>query len=75
MLTQLEFEALLDRYLAGTTSPSEQKIVEHWYQQLGQDEPTPLSEAQQQASREATWSQIESQLAAKEKPDSYPSNC
>lgn len=70
MLTQLEFEALLDRYLTGTSSPSEQKLVAHWYQQLGQDEPPLLSEAEQQASREAVWSRIKSQLAEKEKPDS-----
>jgi hypothetical protein len=70
MLTQLEFEALLDRYLTGTNSPSEQKLVEHWYQQFGQDELKLLSEAEQQASREAIWSRIESQVIEKEKPDS-----
>jgi len=69
MLTQSEFEALLDRYLAGTSSPSEQKVVEHWYQQLGQDELMPLNEAEQQASLEAIWSWIESQSGAEEKPD------
>jgi transmembrane sensor len=70
MLTQLEFEALLDRFLAGTTSPEEQQLVESWYQQVGQDEPTPLSEAGQQASRKAIWSQLESQVVKEEKPDS-----
>jgi transmembrane sensor len=70
MLTQLEFEALLDRYLTGTCSPAEQKLVAHWYQQFGPDEPTLLSEAEQQVSRAAIWSLIESQLVEKEKPDS-----
>jgi hypothetical protein len=68
MLTQSEFEALLDRYLAGTSSPSEQQVVEHWYQQLGRDEPLPLNEAEQHASREAIWARIASQLGAEEKP-------
>jgi transmembrane sensor len=71
MLTQLEFEALLDRYLTGTCSPAEQKLVSHWYQQFGQDEPTLLSEAEKQASREAIRSLIESQLVEKEKTDSH----
>jgi transmembrane sensor len=71
MLTQLEFEALLDRYLTGTCSPAEQKLVAHWYQQFGQDEPTILSEAEKQASREAIRSLLESQLVEKEKTDSH----
>jgi hypothetical protein len=73
MLTQLEFEALLDRYLTGTNSPKEQKLVAHWYQQFGPDELTLLSEAEQQASRGAIWSQLESQIIEKEKPDSQVS--
>jgi hypothetical protein len=71
MLTQLKFEALLDRYLTGTCSPAEQKLVAHWYQQFEQDEPTLLSEAEKQASREAIWSLLESQLVEKEKTDSH----
>lgn len=68
MLTQPEYEALLDRYLAGTSSPSEQQVVEHWYKQLERDKSLPLNEVEQQASRVAIWAQIESQLGAEEKP-------
>ena len=71
MHTQVEFEALLDRYLAGTSSPSEQQLVENWYQQLGQDEPTPLGEAEQQASQEASWSRIQSQVVARAAKPAY----
>jgi transmembrane sensor len=60
MLTQPEYEALLDRYLAGTCSPTEQHLVEQWYQQLGQDELPRLSAAEQEELRTAIWDRIES---------------
>jgi transmembrane sensor len=59
MLTQPEYEALLDRYLAGTSSPAEQKLVEQWYQQLGQEEPPRLSAAEREEMSTAIWARIE----------------
>lgn len=60
MLTQSEYEALLDRYLAGTSSPAEQKLVEQWYEQFGQDEPPRLSAAEREELGAAIWARIES---------------
>jgi transmembrane sensor len=59
MLTQSEYEALLDRYLAGTSSPAEQKLVEQWYEQLGQAEPPHLSAAEREELSTAIWDRIE----------------
>ena len=38
MITQAEFDALLQRYLAGDSQPGEQQLVEQWSQQLGQED-------------------------------------
>ena len=59
MLTQSEYEALLDRYLAGTSLPDEQRVVEQWYAQVGQDEPPHLSAAEQDEIHAAIWTRIE----------------
>jgi hypothetical protein len=68
MLTQAEFEALLDRYLAGTSSAADTQLVERWYRQLGQGETPVLAEADQQAVQVTLWARIAQRIQEAEIP-------
>jgi hypothetical protein len=68
MLTQTEFEALLDRYLAGTSAAAETQLVERWYRQLGQGEKLVLAEADQQAVQSSLWARIAQRIQEAEIP-------
>ncbi|MBC8082092.1 MAG: FecR domain-containing protein [Hymenobacter sp.] len=59
MLTQPEFEALLERYLNGGSLPGERQLVERWSEQLGQREPLTLDAAELETVRTAMWQRIE----------------
>jgi hypothetical protein len=58
MLTQAEFESLLDRYLAGTSSLAETQLVERWYQQLEQHNQLVPDDAAQQALKLTLWARL-----------------
>jgi len=65
MLSQAEFDALLQRYLAGHSQPGEQQLVEEWYQQMGQDQNLQLGDQLHTAVKAAMWQRI-AQLTADE---------
>lgn len=59
MMTQAEFDDLLQRYLSGRSPASEQRLVEQWSQQLGQSENLLLHPELQEEVRAAMWQRIE----------------
>ncbi|GAB3636638.1 FecR family protein [Hymenobacter arcticus] len=59
MITQAEFDDLLQRYLCGRSPASEQQLVEQWSQQLGQAENLLLQPESQEQVRAAMWQRIE----------------
>ncbi|WP_324675867.1 FecR family protein [Hymenobacter sp. GOD-10R] len=65
MMTQAEFEALLQRYLDGNSQPGERQLVEKWSQQLGQEENLVLDRSLHEEVRTAMWQRI-MQLTADE---------
>ncbi len=76
MLTQAEFDAMLQRYLNGRSPASEQRLVEQWSQQLGQQENLVVPPGLQAEARAAMWHRI-TQLtqdapAAPAEPDPEP---
>lgn len=58
MITQAEFEAILQRYLDGESRPGEQQLVDKWSAQLGQEENLVLSLDLHEEVRTAMWSKI-----------------
>ncbi|WP_375437572.1 FecR domain-containing protein [uncultured Hymenobacter sp.] len=58
MLTQAEFEAILQRYLDGRSQPGEAQLVEKWSEQLGLEENLVLSLDQHEEVRAAMWHKI-----------------
>lgn len=58
MITQAEFDAMLQRYLDGRSSASERQLVEQWSQQLGQDGEAKLPPEMQAQIRAAMWHRI-----------------
>jgi transmembrane sensor len=58
MITQAEFDALLQRYLDGRSQPGEQQLVEQWSAQLGQEENLLLHPSLHQEVRTAMWHRI-----------------
>lgn len=58
MISQAEFDALLQRYLAGQSRPGEQQLVEQWSQQLGEANNQPLSAHMQAQVKAAMWERI-----------------
>lgn len=65
MLSQTEFDALLQRYLAGNCRPGEQQLVEQWSQQVGLASEQPLADHEQAEAKAAMWLRI-AQLTAEE---------
>ncbi|MFD1873327.1 FecR family protein [Hymenobacter bucti] len=65
MLSQTEFDALLQRYQAGHCQPGEQQLVEQWSQQFGPASNLPLADHEQAAAKTAMWRRI-AQLTADE---------
>ncbi|MDJ0365711.1 FecR domain-containing protein [Hymenobacter sp. H14-R3] len=59
MISQAEFDDLLQRYLSGRSPASEQRLVEQWSRQLGQDENLLLQPELQEQVRAAMWQRIE----------------
>ena len=68
MITQAEFDALLQRYLAGHCRPGEQRLVEQWSQQLGQDDNLLLNPHLQAEVKAAMWQRIVQLTADAESP-------
>ena len=58
MMTQTDFESLLQRYLDGRSLPGEQQLVEQWSEQLGHEENLLLSLDQREEVRTAMWQRI-----------------
>ena len=58
MITQAEFDTMLQRYLNGRSPASEQQLVEQWSQQLGREENLLLQPDLQVEVRAAMWHQI-----------------
>lgn len=58
MMTQTEFESLLQRYIDGRSLPGEQRLVEQWSEQLGHEENLLLSLDQRDEVRTAMWQRI-----------------
>jgi transmembrane sensor len=58
MITQAEFDALLQRYLDGRSRPGEQALVQRWSEQLGQEENLLLHPNLHEEVREAMWHRI-----------------
>lgn len=71
MLSQAEFDALLQRYLAGHSRPGEQELVEQWSQQLGQPDEPPLPAHVRAQVKAAMWDRV-AQLTADETPATPP---
>jgi transmembrane sensor len=65
MMSQTEFDALLQRYLAGHSWPGEQQLVEQWSQQLGEADDQPLPAHMRAQVKAAMWDRI-AQLTADE---------
>ena len=63
MMTQAEFDTMLQRYLDGETCPGEQHLVEQWSEQLGRAGHQPLPPQQCEAVRTAMWQQIAARTA------------
>jgi transmembrane sensor len=58
MLSKAEFDALLQRYLAGRSQPGEQQLVEQWSQQLGQEDNLLLDDQLGAEVKAAMWQRI-----------------
>lgn len=58
MLSQAEFDALLQRYLAGQSRPGERQLVEGWSKQLGAEENLQLPPHWQVEVKAAVWQRI-----------------
>jgi transmembrane sensor len=58
MITQAEFDALLQRYLDGRSQPGEQQLVQRWSEQLGQEENFLLHPDLHDEVRTAMWHRI-----------------
>ncbi|GGF12521.1 FecR family protein [Hymenobacter cavernae] len=58
MMTQAEFESLLQRYLDGQSRPGEQQLVEKWSEQLGQEENLILDRSLHEEVRAEMWRRI-----------------
>lgn len=65
MMSQAEFDALLQRYLTGHSRPGEQELVEQWSQQLGAAHEQPLPAHVQAQVKAAMWDRV-AQLTADE---------
>lgn len=71
MMSQAEFDALLQRYLAGHSQPGEQQLVEQWSQQLGEADEQPLPAHVQAQVKAAMWDRV-AQLTADEPATAPP---
>jgi transmembrane sensor len=71
MMSQAEFDALLQRYLTGQSWPGEQQLVEQWSQQLGEADDQPLPAHQHAQVKAAMWERI-AQLTADESAAPVP---
>jgi transmembrane sensor len=71
MITQAEFDAMLQRYLEGRSPASERRLVEQWSQQLGGEEQL-LPPAMQAEARTAMWHRITQLTQEQEAPGSEP---
>ncbi|WP_223650629.1 FecR family protein [Hymenobacter psoromatis] len=58
MMTQAEFDAMLQRYLDGQSRPGEQHLVEQWSAQLGRAGYQPLPPPLRAEVRQAMWQRI-----------------
>ncbi|MGI4740855.1 MAG: FecR family protein [Janthinobacterium lividum] len=58
MISQVEFDALLQRYLAGHSLPGERQQVEQWSEQLGHEEDLLLHPSLQAEVKTAMWRRI-----------------
>lgn len=70
MMSQPEFDALLQRYLAGHSRPGEQQLVEQWSQQLGEADEQPLPAHVQAQLKAAMWDRVA--LLTAEEPAATP---
>ena len=68
MMTQAEFDAMLQRYLDGQSRPGEQRLVEQWSAQLGQAGHQPLPPHLREEVRTAMWQQIVARTAGPAAP-------
>lgn len=58
MLTPAEFDAMLQRYLAGESRPDERHLVEQWSAQLGRAGHQPLPSYLREEVRQAIWQRV-----------------
>ncbi len=63
MMTQAEFDALLQRYLDGQSRLGEQRLVEQWSEQLGRAGHQPLPPHLREEVRTAMWQRIAARTA------------
>lgn len=63
MITQAEFDAMLQRYLDGQCRPGEQYLVEQWSEQLGRTWHQPLPPHLREEVRTAMWQQVVARTA------------
>lgn len=64
-MEQAELDRLLHCYRQGSCTPAEVRLVEQWYDALGQDrEALRLSPAEQETLRAALWQRIEGQVSS-----------
>lgn len=69
MMTQAEFDALLQRYLDGQSRPGEQRLVEQWNEQLGRAGQQSLPPHIREEVRTAMWQRIATLTADPVAPD------
>jgi transmembrane sensor len=60
-MSRPSFEYLLDKYLAGTSTPDERRLVEQWYDLAGQDPEQVTSTADWPTLKEQLWQRIRRQ--------------
>jgi len=58
-MSQHEFDTILQKYLAGTCTPAEEKIILEWYDTFINQSETPLSSHEKLVLEQKIWSRIE----------------
>ncbi|RAJ10563.1 FecR family protein [Chitinophaga skermanii] len=67
-MSQIEFDALLEKYLAGTCSPQEEKAVMEWYEDFINGTEIAMSTTEKDALERRIWSNIYESISTEEQP-------
>ncbi len=61
-MTQQEFQSVLRRYRQGLCSPAEEKIINEWYDSIGQDIELDVENCEDEVFQKRYWSQISNHI-------------